>query len=384
MKNSRQGLTIVCQQCYYPDNRYDSPNCEVCGASLASALEANQSLKLPKSSARKRKLRLSQKYLVFAIAIAIVSGGFYFYKTQLLVAKSDREQFYSDTIFPQTALMKEVAGVPQGYFDYAGATTFAAVNDRLNTSIKKDYPEFELHYQEPSKGTPGGSAGIKMLLDGDIAFAQSGRPFKQKEYDTAKSRGFAIKQVPVAIDGIVIFVNPALKIEKLSLDRVRNIFSGKITNWKQVGGPDLAITPISTNPKTHVILPLVMGVEKPTVGKNVKIVRDYTHAIRQTAATPGAISFASAAIMRSQQSIKPLALAKEGSKNFVFPFVSKGQVDINAFRSSKYPLTRRMFVAYRLDGTPEEQAGIAYANLLMSTQGQQIFKEAGFANLYGK
>lgn len=380
MKSPRQ-ITIVCPHCYFPDNGYDSLNCEVCGASLASVLEAKKSLKSP---SKKRKLRLSKKYSALLIAIALVSSGFYFYKTQLLVAKSDRKQFYSDTIFPQTALMKDVSGVPQGYFNYAGATTFAAVNDRLNSNIKKDYPEFELRYREPSKGTPGGSAGIKMLLDGDIAFAQSGRPFKQKEYDTAKSRGFGLKQVPVAVDGIVIFVNPALEIEGLSLDRVRDIFSGKITNWKQVGGPDLAIKPISTNPKTHVILPLIMGVEKPIVGKNVKIVRDYTHAIRQTAATPGAISFASAAIMRSQQSIKPIALAKENSTNFVFPFASKGQVDIEAFRSSEYPLTRRMFVAYRLDGTPEEKAGIAYANLLMSTQGQQIFKEAGFANLYGK
>jgi phosphate transport system substrate-binding protein len=127
-----------------------------------------------------------------------------------------------------------------------------------------------------------------------------------------------------------------------------------------------------------------MGVEKPTVGKNVKIVRDYTHAMRQTAATPGAISFASAAIARSQQTIKPIALAKENSKNYIFPFESEGQVNIEAFRSLEYPVTRRMFVAYRLDGTPEEKAAIAYANLLMTAQGQQIFKEAGFANLYGR
>jgi phosphate transport system substrate-binding protein len=383
MSSSRKEMTIVCPQCYYPDNRYDRPNCEVCGAPLASAFDANKSLKLPKSPAKRRKIKLS-KHFALLMAIAIATGGFYFYKTQLLVAKNQRKQFYSDTIFPQTALMKEVAKVPDGYFDYAGATTFAAVNAQLNSSIKKDYPQFELHYREPSKGTPGGSAGIKMLLNGEIAFAQSGRPFKQEEYDIAKSRGFGLKQVPVAVDGIVIFVNPALKIERLSLDRVREIYSGKITNWKQVGGPDLALVPISTNPKTHVILPLVMGVEKPTVGKNVKIVRDYTHAIRQTAATPGAISFASAAIARSQRSIKPIALAKEYSTNFIFPFDSKGQVDIDAFRSSEYPLTRRMFVAYRLDGTPEEEAGIAYANLLMTAQGQQLFKETGFANLYGK
>jgi phosphate transport system substrate-binding protein len=43
-----------------------------------------------------------------------------------------------------------------------------------------------------------------------------------------------------------------------------------------------------------------------------------------------------------------------------------------------------MFIVYRLDGTLEEKAGTAYANLLMTTQGQQLFKEAGFAPLYTK
>jgi phosphate transport system substrate-binding protein len=382
MPSSRQELTIVCPHCYYPDNRYDCSNCEVCGASLANSLEANQPAKVSKAPAKKRKLKSPKRYALLLFLILLIPGGWYLYKTQSSISKSDRDRITSK--FPSVSLMKEVAGVPQGFFGYAGATTFAAVNDRLNSTIKKDFPDFELQYKEPRKGTPGGSAAIQMLLDGEIAFAQSGRPFKQKEYDIAKSRGFALKQVPVAVDGIIIFVHPALKLEGLSLDRVRDIFSGKITNWKQVGGPDLTIQPISTNPKTHVILPLIMGVEKPTVGKNVKIVRDYTHAMRQTAATPGAISFASAAIARSQQTIKPIALAKENSKNYIFPFESEGQVNIEAFRSLEYPVTRRMFVAYRLDGTPEEKAAIAYANLLMTAQGQQIFKEAGFANLYGR
>jgi phosphate transport system substrate-binding protein len=375
MKTYRQGLTIVCSQCNYPDNDRDRQSCEMCGAPLS----IDNSYRSPSKEGR---FKLSKRYAL--LALILVSAGGFLYKTQLSDTRGDRGQISFNSIFQQLPSMKEVSGVPQGLFDYAGATTFAAVNSQLNQAIEKNYPDFELRYKEPRDGTPGGSAGIKMLLNGEIAFAQSGRPFKQEEYDIAKSRGLTLKQVPVAIDGIVFFVNPALNLEGLPLNRLREIFSGRITNWKQVGGPDLPIVPISTNPKSHVILPIIMGVEQPTIGKNVKIVRDYTSAIRQTAATPGAIAFASAAIIQNQRSIEPLALAKGDSQDFVAPFTSNSQVDINAFRSSKYPLTRRLFVAYRLDGTPEEKAAVAYANLLMTAQGQQIFKEAGFAPLYGK
>jgi phosphate transport system substrate-binding protein len=221
-----------------------------------------------------------------------------------------------------------------------------------------------------------------MLLDGEIAFVQSGRPLKQEEYDTAKSRGFGLKQIPVAIDGIVFFVNPKLDLDGISVDRAREIFSGRITNWKQVGGPDLAIKPISTDPKSHVILGIIMESEKPTLGKNVKIVRDYTTAIRETATTPGAIGFASAAIIQNQRSIKSLALVKETGES-ISPFISPEKLDIQAFRTGTYNLTRRLFVVYRLDKTPDEKAGIAYANLLTTLQGQKIIKDSGFVPLYG-
>jgi phosphate transport system substrate-binding protein len=382
MKSSWHRRKIVCLQCYYSENKLDCQNCEMCGASLKEVPPpANQPFKSP---AKKRKFKLSKRYALLALILLATAGGFYFYRTQSSVTSRPGKQVTLDLSFPQMSRMKDISRVPKGFYEYAGATTFAAVNTQLNRAIQKDYPQFELHYHEPDEGNPGGLTGMRMLLNSEIAFSQMARPLKQKEYDLAKSRGFGLKQVPVAIDGLVLFVNPALKIEKLSLDRVRDIYSGKITNWKQVGGPDLAIVPISINPKSNIALGQVMEVETPTIGKNVKSVRDYTHALRQTAATPGAISFASAALVRSQHSIKPIALAKDNSKNYVFPFVSKGRVDIDALRTSKYPLTRRMFIVYRLDGTLEEKAGTAYANLLMTTQGQQLFKEAGFAPLYTK
>lgn len=116
--------------------------------------------------------------------------------------------------------------------------------------------------------------------------------------------------------------------------------------------------------------------------QHLVIVRDYTAAIRQVSATPGGISFGSVATVKGQRTIRPLSIAKVHSTKYVSPFNFQGQINAQAFRDGTYPLTRRIFVDIRRDGTPNEQAGVAYANLLLSTQGQRLVEEAGFLAIY--
>jgi phosphate transport system substrate-binding protein len=118
------------------------------------------------------------------------------------------------------------------------------------------------------------------------------------------------------------------------------------------------------------------------MGNGVQIVRDYTSAIQKVAVTPGGISYSSASIAIGQKTVSLLSLAKASSQQYVSPFISPNHVNIAAFRDGTYPLTRRLFVVIRQDGTLDEQAGIAYARLLLSETGQKIIEEAGFAALY--
>ncbi|NJM87777.1 MAG: hypothetical protein HC847_11940 [Hydrococcus sp. RU_2_2] len=90
---------------------------------------------------------------------------------------------------------------------------------------------------------PGSGSGIKMLLDGQISFVQSSRPLKDKEYEMAFQRGILLQQIPVAIDGIAIAVNPSLNLTGLTIKQLKDIYRGKITNWSQLGGAELEITP---------------------------------------------------------------------------------------------------------------------------------------------
>jgi phosphate transport system substrate-binding protein len=192
-----------------------------------------------------------------------------------------------------------------------------------------------------------------------------------------------LEQIPIAIDGIAFYVHKAVPISGLSIDQLQAIYLGKVTNWKQLGGPDLPIAPVSFDPKLVSMLNFVLGDRKDQdLGANVQIVRDVTTAIRKVANTPGAIGYASASEVSRQQSVYALRIAKAHTKNYVRPILDRNQINIEAFQRGTYPLTRRLFVVIRRDGTLDEQAGIAYTNLLLSDEGQRLIAEAGFVPLH--
>jgi phosphate transport system substrate-binding protein len=285
--------------------------------------------------------------------------------------------------YPQ---FSDVPNVPQGVFNYGGSTTFAPLRSpTILSQLSRVFPQYQLRYTEPLTGKPGSGKGIEMLIDGQLSIAQASRPLKDEEFAAAKSRGFALDSVPVAIDGIAFFVNPSLisqGIKGLSVSQVRDIFTGKVQNWKEVGGPDLNITTISRDPNSGGTVDFFVEnvLEKQPLGADVKIARDATDAIRQVSAAPGGISFATTTESINQRTVRILALAKGSSQSFVSPCGDDTCTSTNdqAFADGSYPITRRLFVVLKRDGRLDEQAGVAYANLLLSDEGQQLVKNAGF------
>ena len=275
------------------------------------------------------------------------------------------------------ASMQDVQNVPSGLFNYGGAPAFAALTAHgMNDAITRSHPDYRLRYTEPPSGNPGSGTGIDMLINGELSIAQSARPLEDADYDKAKIRGLTLKQVPVAIDGVVYYTHPGLNVPGLSVDQLQAIYRGEVTNWQQVGGPNLPITPIGLDPKITSALKLLMGSD--AIGSNVEIVRDFTTALRKVARTPGGISYASAPLVLNQQTIRPIALAKAQSTNYVQPFISNQQVNAPAFKDSSYPMTRRLFIVIRRDGSSDETAGSAYINMVLSREGQAIVEKAGY------
>jgi phosphate transport system substrate-binding protein len=271
----------------------------------------------------------------------------------------------------------QVQNVPSGVFNYGGSTSWASIRKEVDPVIETVWPQFRLRYTDPNRGAPSSVAGIQMLLENQLSFSQTSVPIEEKAYQQARQRGFSLKEIPVAIDGVAIAVNPNLNIKGLTVDQFQDIYAGKITNWSQVGGPNLKIKPY--------------GKKDRDSGAAVEFIPTTTEALRQVATNLGGIYYTSAPLIVSQCNVKPLPLGRH-SNEFVPPYKppfvplsecprKRNQVNTEAFLSGQYPMSRRLSVVVKQNGQIDEQAGLAYARLLLTDQGQEFIKKAGFVSI---
>ena len=286
--------------------------------------------------------------------------------------------------------LKEVEGIPQGLFNYGGSTTWAPIRKEIDPLIQAVWPNFQLRYTDPITGTPGSGSGIRMLLEDQLAFSQSSRPLKDKELQQAQDRGFQFKQIPVAIDGIAVAVHPDLQVEGITLQQLKQIYTGQITNWNQVGGPSLTITPISRRPEDGGTVEFFQNnvLTKKDFGASIQYISTTTAAIRAVSNNTGAIYYASAPEIVPQCTIKPLPLGRQPNAwtaPYQTPYVpskncpkQRNILNFDAFKNGDYPITRRLFVIFKENGQADEQAGNAYAQLMLTEQGQSLIEKAGY------
>ncbi|MCC5657350.1 substrate-binding domain-containing protein [Nostoc sp. XA010] len=283
-----------------------------------------------------------------------------------------------------------VTDVPNASFNYGGSTAWASIRQLVDSQIQSDRPELQLRYVNPVSGSPGSSSGIRMLLDGKLDFAQSSRPLTDEEQAIAKERGFTLEQRQVGMDGVAVVVNPSLNVPGLTVDQLQQIYLGKITNWNQVGGPNLPITPLSQRPEDAdtVIFPSNSNLKGQAFGSNVQYVYSSTEAVRQLSKTPGSVYYASARSVLPQCSVKALPLGNTSGQliaPYREPLVSpeqclrqRNQLNTQAIKDGSYPLIANLYVIIKQNKNREQQIGDAYAKLLLTDEGQRAIEQAGF------
>ncbi|MFM8558296.1 MAG: phosphate ABC transporter substrate-binding protein [bacterium] len=91
--------------------------------------------------------------------------------------------------------------------------------------------------------TGGGSGtGIAALINGTTDICQSSRPMKQDEKLKLRDRFQTMGgEIPVAKDGLAVYVHPSNPIQELTIDQLKLVYEGKVTNWKQLGGKEVTI-----------------------------------------------------------------------------------------------------------------------------------------------
>ena len=336
-------------------------------------------------------------FLAIVITIGLIFGGLWFFMERWaqLNRTVTKPSGTGNTDNPINQFLSKcnVPNLPEGTFNYGGSTTWAPIRKNVDSSLQSQCPRFILRYTQPPSGKPGSGTGIRMLIDNQLAFSQSSRSVKAEENAEAQQKGFSLKEIPVAIDGIAIAVNHDLNIPGLTVAQLKDIYTGKITNWRQVGGPNLPITVYSRSKEAGGTVEFFVEnvLNKENFGANVTYVGTTTEAVRKVAASPGGIYYASAPEVVPQCIIKSLPLGRTSSQlvsPYQEPFVppsqcpnKRNQLNSQAFRSGDYAITRNLFVIVKQNGQTDQQAGEAYANWLLTPQSQELIEKAGFVRI---
>ena len=121
-----------------------------------------------------------------------------------------------------------------------GSTTVLPVVQKAGEAFMAAHPGVELSISGGGSGN-----GLKALLEKQCDIAMSSRDIKDKEVEAAKKNGVNPQRTAIAVDAIVPVVNPANPVSGLTVEQLRDIYTGKITNWKDLGGANAKIVVIS-------------------------------------------------------------------------------------------------------------------------------------------
>jgi len=236
--------------------------------------------------------------------------------------------------------------------------------------------------------TGGGSGtGVASLLNRTTDLANSSRELKENELETASQKGVKPVVYEVALDGIAVIVHPENKIDNLTIKQVSYIFSGKITNWKQLGGPDMIITLYGRENSSgtyEFFKEHVLG--KDESGKQV----DYspkTQVLQGTAALGEAVArdikgigYGGVGYFALRKDVKILHIKKD-DKSLPFSPAENGKVNYELIWSGDYSVSRYLYCFTNSEATGELKN---YMDFILSPDGQKIVESMEYIPLPSK
>ncbi len=222
--------------------------------------------------------------------------------------------------------------------------------------------------------TGGGSGtGISAMIAGTADIAISSRTMKEKEINKAKQNGIEPFEIKAALDGLAVVAHPDNPVSRLTIDQLSDIFTGKIKNWKEVGGNNLQIVILSReiNSGTHVYFKehvLRKGDEKSVEEFSpMALLMSSSQAIaEEVSQNPNAIGYYGMGYISPKQ--KVISVAKDASSPYVDPVMENVQ-------DNSYPISRPLLLYTK--GLPQ---GIvkAFTDFALSPEGQEIVKKTDF------
>ncbi len=219
--------------------------------------------------------------------------------------------------------------------------------------------------------TGGGSGvGLAALLDGTTDIAMSSRSMKMGEKMKLQDAGKSFKEVTIAYDALAVIINPSNKSDKLTREQLEGIFTGQITNWKEVGGDDMKIVVYSRETSSGTYEFFKEHVLKNKNYASSVLNMPATGAIVQSVSqTKGAIGYIGLAYL--DKAVKDVKVSYDKGKTFV-------GASMESAKNKTYPVVRPLFYYYL---TTVEKNVKPFIDFILSPQGQKIVEEVGYVPL---
>jgi len=243
-------------------------------------------------------------------------------------------------------------------------------SDTVLPLAQKEAEQYMKKSRQSVTVTGGGSGvGIAALIQGSTDIGMASRSMKFDEKIKFQQKGKTLVTKIIAYDALAVVVNPSNRVSKLTRVQLEGIFTGKITNWKQVGGADLKIIPYSreTSSGTYEFFK-----------EHVLLNKNYTNSIlsmpatgaiiQSVSQTKGAIGYVGLAYIN--KSVKALHISFNG-RTFIAPSMA------NAVNKT-YPIVRPLYFYYDKKNAPKI---VPFVNFVLSGQGQKIVREVGYVPL---
>ncbi len=237
-----------------------------------------------------------------------------------------------------------------GVVNTNGSTSMESVVKILGEAFHEANPEVEVKYSGSGSG-----AGVTSAIDGTADLGLASRELTAEEQEQG-----AVAHV-VALDGVAIVVNPENGVEELTVEQIAQIFTGEITNWKELGGEDMEIAVYGreAGSGTRGAFEEILDIEDAT-----KYLNEYSSTgdvIGNVASNPAAIGYASlSAVGDTVKAVK----------------VDGVECSEATVQDGSYAI-QRPFIMITKDGTQLSQVAQAFLDFAMSEDAAQLIIQAG-------
>ncbi|MFN2441316.1 MAG: phosphate ABC transporter substrate-binding protein [Thermoanaerobaculia bacterium] len=242
-----------------------------------------------------------------------------------------------------------------------GSDTMVILGQRMAEEYMKQNPTAMVQVTGGGSGT-----GIAALINGTVDLAQSSRSMTEEEKQkVVQNRGVGVVERSVAIDALAVFIHGGNPLQSLTMDQVKQIYQGKITNWRELGGSDSAIILYGRESSSgtydyfreHVLL-------KEDFAPRVQTLQGTAAIINAVSKDPAGIGYGGFAYAND---VKLLPIAAEG-KAPVAP-------SAETVASGEYPLARFLYFYYTENPTQAVQDFVAFT---LTPEGQAVVDKVGY------